>query len=77
MKEIVKSLFSLGFIVQPEKSSFSPTQTIKFLGFVINSCTKAVCLMESKKQAVHDLFLTALNTREIKIRFLATILGKF
>ena len=34
-------------------------------------------LTESKKQAVHDLCLTALNLRKIKIRFLAKILGKF
>ena len=77
MKEIIRNLFSLGFIIHPEKSLFSPTQTLEFLGFVINSSTMTIRLTESKKQAVHDLCLTALNLRKIKIRFLAKILGKF
>ena len=76
-KEIIRNLFSLGFIVYPEKTLFSPTQTVEFLGFVRNSATMTVCLTESQNQAVHDLCLTKLNTREIKIRFLTKILGKF
>ena len=77
MKEIIRNLFSLGFIVDPEKTVFSPTQTLEFHGFVINSSTMIACLTKSKKQAIHDLHLTALNSREIKMRFLAKILGKF
>ena len=36
-----------------------------------------VCFTESKKQAIHDLCLTTLNKIEVKLRFLAKILGKF
>ena len=59
-KEIIRNLFSLGFIIHPEKSLFSPTQTLEFLVFVINSSTMTISLTESKKQAVHDLCLTVL-----------------
>ena len=50
MKEISRNFFSLDFIVHPEKTLFSPTETLEFLGFVINSSTMTVCFMESKKQ---------------------------
>ena len=77
MKEIIRNLFSLGFIIHPEKTLFSLTQTLEFLGFVINSSTMTIRLTESKKQAVHDLCLTALNTRKIKISFLAKYWASF
>ena len=73
MKEIIRDLFSLGFIIHPEKTLFDPTQTLEFLGFVINSSTMTICLTQSKKEAILDLCLTASNTRKMKIRFLAKI----
>ena len=36
-----------------------------------------VCFTESQKQAIHDLCLTTLNKIEVKLKFLAKILGKF
>ena len=77
MNEIIRNIFSLGFIVHTEKTISSLTQTLEFLGFVINSSTMTVCLMDSKKQAIHDFFLTALNKIKIKIRFLGKIPRKF
>ena len=75
MKEIIRNLFSLDFVIHPEKILFSPTQTLEFL--VINSSTMTICLTDSRTQAIYDLCLTTLNTRKMKIRFLAKILGKF
>ena len=77
MKEIIRNLFSLDFVIHPEKTLFSPTQTLEFLGFVINSSTMTVRLTDSRTQAIYDLCLTVLNTRKMKIRFPAKILGKF
>lgn len=77
MKEIIRNLFSLGFIIYPEKTLFTSTQALELLRFVINSSTMTICFMEPKKQAIHNFCLTALNIGEIKTRFLANILGKF
>ena len=77
MKESIRNIFSLDFIVHPEKTLFSPTRTLEFFGFAINSSTMTICPMQTKKPAIHDLCLIVLNTREIKLRFLAKILGKF
>ena len=77
MKEIIRNPFSLEFIVHPEKTLFSPTQTLKFLGFIIHSSTTTFCLIQFKNQVVNDLCLSTLNKREIKIRFLVKRLGKF
>lgn len=73
MKEIIRNLFSLGFIIYPEKTLFTSTQALELLRFVINSSTMTICLTQSKKEAILDLCLTASNTRKIKIRFLAKI----
>ena len=34
---IVNLFTELGFYIQPNKSVFIPTQTLKFLGFILNS----------------------------------------
>ena len=47
MKEIIRKLFSLGLVIHPEKSLFTPTRELEFLGFKINSITLTVCLTES------------------------------
>ena len=47
----VKLLQSLGFIIHPTKSSLTPTQSITFLGFILNSVDMTVTL--SQEKALH------------------------
>ena len=46
----VQLLRSLGFIVHPEKSMLVPSQTIQYLGVIINSCDMTVTLTGEKSQ---------------------------
>ena len=66
------NLFTLlGFTIHPVKSVLEPTQTIQFLGFVINSVAMTVKLPPSKaakvKSACQDLVLNCNPTiREVE-----------
>ena len=48
----VQLLRSLGFIVHLEKSMLVPSQTIQYLGVIINSCDMAVTLTEERKASL-------------------------
>lgn len=65
------SLFSdLGFKVHPDKSVFTPTQTLEFLGFIIDSVNMTISLLERKRQNVMEICETALNSQQLSIRFM-------
>ena len=73
--DAVKLLDTLGFVVQPEKSVFIPTQKLMFLGFTLDSVPMQVSPTPDKalklKQAATDL----LNCRNPTIREVAKVLG--
>ena len=77
VQKIVLLLDSLGFIDNPEKSVFTPTQTLEFLGFIINSVTMTVSLTSKKKLKIQELCMYVLQENNITIRLVATLLGKF
>ena len=45
-------LDSLGFTVHPEKSVFKPSQSITFLGFILNSLSMTIRLTEEKASKI-------------------------
>ena len=49
INRIIELLDSLGFILHPEKSIFEPSQTIEFLGFIINSAEMSLRLTPLKE----------------------------
>jgi len=69
------TLESLGFIINESKSICDPTQTIEFLGIMINSLTLAFSLPIRKVESLINSCKKVLNSKTILLRDLATILG--
>ena len=73
---VTSSLFSnLGLWVHEEKSTFMPSQTIEFLGFVLNSGNMTVCLTTSKKEKVKQSCLKLLSQSQHTIRAVSEVIG--
>ena len=65
----------LGFVVHPVKSQLVPSQTITFLGFVIDSVSMTISLTEKRRHILRDLLLTLARLKNPTIRFLAKVIG--
>ena len=76
VKATVDLFMKLGFTLHPEKSVLVPTQELTCLGFIINSHTMTVKLSVKKKDKLKALCLQALESEQLIIRFIATIIGK-
>ena len=75
---IAASLFvSLGFIIHPEKSVFTPSQKIEYLGFIIDSREMIVYLTEKRKAKVIELCKSVSNMKRPTIRQVAQLIGTF
>ena len=71
------SLFdSLGFIIHPDKSVFSPSQHVVFLGFVLNSVNMTVSLTTERALDVITLCKILLEKTRPTIRETACVIGK-
>ncbi|XP_057302739.1 uncharacterized protein LOC130636905 [Hydractinia symbiolongicarpus] len=56
IKRIVSLLGEFGFSVHPDKSHFLPTQTLEYLGSIIDSVNTRVYLTDSKKKSTNYSF---------------------
>ena len=65
----------LGLTVHPVKSVVAPTQTIEFLGFVLNSADMTVRVTQTKANGVHEQCSGTSRKRHISIRDLAKLVG--
>ena len=72
---VANLLQMLGFHLNAEKSEFEPTQSIEFLGFIINSTDMTVRLTQDKVAKVIDLANKVLEQPSFSIRFLAQFIG--
>ena len=50
IRDTLSMMLKLGFTIHPEKSLFIPTQTLEFLGFILNSINMTVSLATEKAQ---------------------------
>ena len=73
--DTVQLLDHLGFTIHPVKSVLKPTQTITFLGFVLNSVSMCIRLTSEKALLIKDMCLKLIKSREITIRDFAKIIG--
>ena len=69
-------LESLGFIIHPEKSVFTPKQEIEYLGFVINSVNMKVQLPATKRQEIKAACSSLLTKETHRIKTVASVIGK-
>ena len=70
----MKLIKSLGFTLS-EKSSPIPNQTLRHLGFVLNSQSMTVSLAEDKKDKLQSLLTHMSNTTFCSIRDLPQLIG--
>ena len=72
----VQLLHSLGFIIHPDKSVLIPSQTIQYLGVIINSSDMTVTLTEERKVSLLSACNQLLIDGRVTIRELAKVIGK-
>ena len=65
----------VGFIVNPEKSVFEPTQRIEFLGLILDSIMMMIFLTQKKTEKIIRLCEKYITKTRIKIRDLAKLIG--
>ena len=73
--DTVKLLNNLGFVPQPKKSVFIPTQIIVFLGFLRNSINMTVSLTPEKANKLKSAVNYLLSREQPSIREVAEVLG--
>ena len=72
----VQLIISLGFKVHPEKSVIIPTQTLEFLGFVLDSIRMIVTLTSKKVDKILQLYEKFSHpNKQFSIREVASFLG--
>ena len=71
----IELLESLGFTLNQEKSILTPTQTIEFLGFTINSNTMTISLPNEKITKLQKLCRQIMSASKPKLRSIAQLLG--
>lgn len=75
VRETLKCLKSLGFIVNYKKSELNPSKSVKYLGLIYNSEKMTVSLPGEKRLIISNLAKRLLNKRECNIREFAQFLG--
>jgi len=75
VKKAITLLESLGFIINYKKSSLIPSQTCKYLGFIINSVSFGLELDKRKKKKILALLKNFKKDNWYKIRDFAQLLG--
>ena len=71
VRDTVKLLQSLGFIVHPEKSVFEPTRRIQYLGVIIDSQSMTVMLTPEKQADIIACCSKAEKKESLTIRDIA------
>lgn len=72
---MIKTLESLGFIINDEKSVVEPVQRITYFGFVIDSELFKIFLPEDKIQKIKSMGVNLSSKKFISIRELASFIG--
>ena len=76
IKDTIELLDSLGLTTHPEKSIFTPTQCIEFVGFLLDSTNMTVRLAPRKIQNFILIASNILKAKFVSIREFAKLIGK-
>ena len=74
--ETIRLFIRLGFYVHPVKSDIVPTQSLTFLGFILNSLSMTITLTQEKRNRLKSLCSEILNGDFFPIRYVAKVIGK-
>ncbi len=72
---VVSFLESLGFLVNWEKTVSDPSQSIEYLGVIIDSLSMRFCLPEDKVAKIKNLCSKILSKTLVSLKDLASVLG--
>lgn len=73
--DTVKMFLSLGFILHPQKSVFTPTQKLVFWGFVLDSVQMKICLTNEKTGKLKSICAKLIKAQKTIIREISWALG--
>ena len=76
VKEILHFLQLLGFVINQEKSVLSPSQTIQFLGFIVDSALMVISLPQKKVVDMTKACQAALLQGTLSVRDLSRLIGQ-
>ena len=76
INQTISLLTKLGFLINERKSVLVPSNSCKFLGFVLNSRDLTLDLTPEKRVAIAKLVSSMRNKESCKIEELASLLGK-
>ena len=68
-------LVNCGFVINPEKSVFQPSQEIEYLGFLLNSKNMTIAIADNKAFKVVAICDEYLKSKRNSIRDLSTVIG--
>jgi hypothetical protein len=69
-------LENLGFVINLEKSCFTPTQTLEFLGFLVNTRDMTLHLPDYKVEAIKADCNDLIGRHEVSVRELSQLIGR-
>ncbi len=69
-------LENLGFVVNLPKSHLNPTQTLEFLGFLVNTQDMTLVLPQGKVTAIKHLCTQIMSQKEVTVRDIVRLIGK-
>lgn len=73
--DTVKMFLSLGYILHPQKSVFTPTQKLVFWGFVLDSVQMKIYLTNEKTGKLKSICATLIKAQKTTIREVSRALG--
>ena len=76
IENTVRLINSLGLTMHPDKSVMIPTQTIEFVGFVLDSCKMTVTLSERKANDIQLHCINMIKNVTMSIREFSKLIGK-
>ena len=76
MSTAIHLLENLGFVINLTKSQLKPTQTLEFLGFIVDTKNMTLVLPQGKVTAIKDLCSQMLSQTELTVRDIARLIGK-
>ena len=71
----VPLLQALGFNINRKKSVLTPTQSLEFLGFILNSVNMTITLTTRRKSNIEEVCTKLLMKTSLKIRFVSSAIG--
>ncbi len=75
VKRVVDLLESLGFVIQDEKSVREPSQSLEYIGLVIDTISMSFTLPSKKKLKLLEHCNRAYNSKTLALRDIASLLG--